>query len=130
LNRKLLALALLSVAIVAAGYSFYYYQSTQTVAPTGKVKEFSISARSWEYNQTGIEVIAGDTVVLKITGIDDGSGNGHGFAVSEFGVTRAVRKGETTTVEFVANRRGTFTFRCSVPCGSGHNGMTGTLVVS
>ena len=36
---------------------------------------------------------------------------------------------ETKKVEFVADKAGTFSFRCSVPCGSGHQLMQGTLVV-
>jgi cytochrome c oxidase subunit 2 len=34
------------------------------------------------------------------------------------------------TVEFVADKAGTFTFSCSVYCGKGHRGMKGELVVS
>ena len=77
-----------------------------------------------------MEVNAGDTVVLRITGLDDGSGSGHGFSLSEFNVNRAIRDGLTITIQFIANKRGTFTFRCSVVCGSGHNSMNGVLAAS
>ena len=32
-------------------------------------------------------------------------------------------------VEFVADKTGTFQFRCNLPCGSGHTNMKGTIVV-
>ncbi len=135
MNRKIPIVTVLAIVIAASGY--YYFESTSadggdgrsTVPSTGEVKEFSISTKNWEFNPTRIEVSAGDTVIVKITGLDDGSGNGHGFAISAFGVSQIIRQGETVNVEFVANKRGTFGFSCSVPCGSGHSGMTGILVV-
>jgi cytochrome c oxidase subunit 2 len=33
------------------------------------------------------------------------------------------------TAEFVASKKGTFSYRCSIPCGHGHGGMEGTLIV-
>ena len=32
-------------------------------------------------------------------------------------------------IEFIADKTGTFTFKCNVPCGSGHKTMAGTLIV-
>jgi heme/copper-type cytochrome/quinol oxidase subunit 2 len=32
-------------------------------------------------------------------------------------------------VTFVADKAGTFTWRCNIPCGAGHQHMTGKLVV-
>ena len=71
----------------------------------------------------------GDKVVLKIKGIDDGSGRGHGFSIPKFGINEVIRKDETVIVEFDADEQGTFSFSCSGPCGSGHPTMRGTLQV-
>jgi len=109
--------------------SGYFTQPSGGISPNGQVKEFEISAKTWEFSLKTIEVNAGDTVVLKITGLDDGAGSGHGFALSEFGINKLVTKDQTTTVRFVADKTGTFTFRCVVYCGTGHYGMTGTLIV-
>ena len=38
--------------------------------------------------------------------------------------------GKTEIVEFVADKRGTFEFYCSVYCGEGHSEMEGTLIVN
>jgi cytochrome c oxidase subunit II len=88
-------------------------------------KEFTIHAKQWEFEPATITVSEGDTVILHLTS-DDVS---HGYSISEFGVHSSFSSGETKTVEFVADKKGTFTTKCSVPCGSGHGSMTGTLIV-
>ena len=54
---------------------------------------------------------------------------GHGFRVAEYGIDVAVNPGETKEYSFVADKAGTFTIQCSVPCGPGHKEMKGTLIV-
>ena len=44
-------------------------------------------------------------------------------------INEVIRKDKTTEIEFIADKKGTFTFSCSVPCGSGHLNMKGTLIV-
>ncbi|EKD79277.1 MAG: hypothetical protein ACD_41C00115G0001, partial [uncultured bacterium] len=53
----------------------------------------------------------------------------HGFSLPEFDVSETITPGKTTTVEFVADTVGTFTFACNLVCGAGHTGMNGTLIV-
>lgn len=102
---------------------------TVLIAPTGVVREFTMTAKRFEFNPKMIEVNGGDTVRLKITGLDDGIGDGHGLAIAEFGMSDLIREGQTTVFEFVADRTGTFTYYCYRYCGTGHSQMTGTLVV-
>ena len=40
-----------------------------------------------------------------------------------------LEKGEERVIEFVAERPGTYRFKCSVFCGFGHRGMRGKLIV-
>lgn len=89
------------------------------------VREFNMSAQNWSFSPSTITVNEGDTVIIHISG----EGN-HGFKLAAFGVNETVSSGGTTTVKFVATQKGTFTFSCSVPCGSGHADMSGTLIVS
>ncbi len=91
----------------------------------GTRKEFIITAKQWAFSPNSITVKKGDTVVLKLTSADVA----HGLSLPEFGVDAKVNPGETKTVEFVADKAGTFTFTCNVPCGAGHKAMTGTLIV-
>lgn len=100
-------------------------ESTAAVESTGKVQEFDIEAKQFEFVPSTITVNAGDTVRLNVTSTDVD----HGIAISEFGVSETLSPGETTTVEFVADTAGTYSMVCSVFCGSGHGSMTGTLIV-
>ena len=93
---------------------------------TETVKEFNIVASQFEFTPSTITVNKGDKVKITLTS-DDVT---HGFAIPEFNVDAQVSKGEEKTVEFVADKIGTFTFYCSVPCGSGHSEMNGKLIVN
>jgi len=94
-------------------------------SPQGQVKEFSITARQYDFQPSTITVKKGDLVKLKITSLDVT----HGFSLPDFNVNANLEPGKETTVEFTADKAGSFTFFCSVFCGSGHSEMKGTLVV-
>lgn len=96
---------------------------------TETVKEFTITAKNWDFSPSTITVDKGDKVKLTITSIDSGVGSGHGFFLSSFGINERLTKDNTVTVEFVADKVGSFTFFCNIFCGSGHSSMRGTLIV-
>ena len=89
------------------------------------VKEFAITAKRWTFTPNTITVNEGDLVKLTITSIDVT----HGFSLSAFGVNERLSSGNTVSVEFTADKKGTFSFFCNVSCGTGHSGMRGTLIV-
>ncbi|PIN73565.1 hypothetical protein COV20_05065 [Candidatus Woesearchaeota archaeon CG10_big_fil_rev_8_21_14_0_10_45_16] len=92
---------------------------------TSAVKEFTMTAEQWQFSPSSVKVNEGDTVRITIKSTDVA----HGFALAEFGVFQRLEPGEEHTVEFVADKAGTYTYFCNVPCGSGHRSMKGTLVV-
>lgn len=96
------------------------------VKSSGEVKEFDMIAKQWEFTPNTIEVNQGDTIKLHIKSTDVT----HGFKLLEFGVDESLKPGKTVDVEFIADKTGTFTFACSVFCGSGHSGMKGQLIVN
>ena len=100
---------------------------TEEPAPVkpSNVKEFTMTARQWSFDPGTITVNKGDRVKLTITSVDVD----HGFALSDFKINEMLEPGKPVTVEFVADKTGTFTFYCSVPCGSGHRDMAGKLIV-
>lgn len=54
----------------------------------------------------------------------------HGFAIGRMGVeTGPIEPGKVTTVEFVADRAGEFTFYCTMWCDPNHTRMRGILEV-
>ena len=100
--------------------------SNEVIGSTGNVKEFTMTAKQWEFVPDTITVNKGDTVKLNIESVDVA----HGIAIPEFGVSnKDLVPGKTVNVEFVADKTGTFNFFCNVQCGSGHGGMRGTLLV-
>tara|TARA_Y100000310_G_scaffold345545_1_gene466320 strand:- start:6202 stop:6687 length:486 start_codon:yes stop_codon:yes gene_type:complete len=105
-------------------------QETEVVADTtttsAKVVEIDMIAKQFEFIPGVIEVNEGDTVKIHVTSTDVA----HGLAIPEFGVRESFDKGEMVDIEFVADKKGEFNFFCSVPCGSGHRAMSGTLIVN
>ncbi len=90
-------------------------------------KSFHIKAFQFGFDPETIEVNKGDTVVLEAETLDVG----HGIKIPEFNVNMQLTQvGEVKTVTFVADKAGVFSFFCSIPCGSGHKSMKGTLRVS
>ena len=94
-------------------------------APTSDVVEIDMTAKQWEFTPATITVNEGDKVKLNIQSVDVT----HGFSLSEFGVSERLTPGKTTIVEFTADKVGEYIFFCTVPCGRGHSGMRGKLVV-
>jgi len=90
------------------------------------VKRFSVIAKRWDFSPSTIEVDEGDTVIMNIESVDVS----HGFVISAFGVSEFLSPGNTVSIEFVADKAGSFPFFCNVQCGSGHGSMRGTLIVN
>ena len=53
----------------------------------------------------------------------------HGIAIPELNVNLSVPAGKTESIEFVADKKGSFHAHCSVYCGPGHSKMKGKLIV-
>ena len=106
------------------------------------VQVIEITAKKYEYSISPVHVKAGTKVQLKITATD----HDHGFKIGTVPdgalpkgpagliFTSAqdcwqLKRGETTTIDFLAQTPGTYTFRCCHTCGLGHKGMKGQIVV-
>jgi heme/copper-type cytochrome/quinol oxidase subunit 2 len=95
--------------------------------PGAPVRTFEVAASKYKFEPARIEVTEGDTVRLVLHSTD----TTHGIGIKEFKVdTRIPKGGEPVTVEFVADKVGTFEFKCSHFCGLGHGHMKGELVVA
>ena len=99
--------------------------ASSTAQATPQVHEIQMSAKKYEFSPNPIRVKKGERVRLIITATD----RDHGIKIEAFGVEQKLKKGVPTTVEFTADKAGTFPFKCSVHCGFGHSGMKGTLIV-
>ncbi|MFQ6675835.1 MAG: cupredoxin domain-containing protein [Fidelibacterota bacterium] len=105
------------------------------IAATAAYRHFSqpeleLLARAPEkgnwYPQT-LTVEKGENVTITIRNVDAVT---HGFLLPAFDISlREIKGGETETIEFRADKEGTFPFYCAVWCGDYHMQMRGKLVV-
>ena len=85
----------------------------------------NVRAMQWRFDPQEIVVSEGDNVELRIESVDVR----HGFSIPGYNINEMLKPGSEVVINFVADKKGVFAFACSVPCGSGHSGMRGTLVV-
>jgi len=91
-----------------------------------KEKVIQLTARKFEFSPAVIELKLGVPVVLELTSLD----REHGFRQTELHLDETVVPGKVTRVRLVPGKAGTFEFYCSVFCGSGHEEMSGRIVVT
>lgn len=92
---------------------------------TGEVKEFTVSGRNFSFSPSQLRVKEGDTVKITF----ENTGGFHDFTIDEFNVkTKQIQDGQSETVEFVASKKGTYEYYCSVGRHR-ENGMRGNLIV-
>jgi len=90
------------------------------------VKEVEMTAKKYEFSPSSVEVPVGTLIRFKITSLD----RTHGFEIE--GVKDScveLNKGESATVEYRAEKAGTFEFKCCKRCGIHHGQMKGVIIV-
>ena len=99
--------------------------TTNQPAPAVSQKEFTVTAQNYSFIPSVITVKKGDKVRITLKNV-----NGfHDFKLDEFNVaTERISEGQEKTIEFVADKAGTFEYYCSV---GNHRamGMKGMLTV-
>ena len=86
---------------------------------------FEIKAKRFVYTPSIIKVNKGDLVRIRLISEDVT----HGFFLDGYGLNTSTRPGQEGFLQFVADKPGRFTFRCSVTCGEFHPYMVGYFVV-
>lgn len=76
-----------------------------------------------------LRVKKGDHVVVHVTNIETAKDATHGFAIPGHNVQASLDPGEVVTVEFDAERTGSFGFYCTEFCSALHLEMQGWLLV-
>ena len=82
-----------------------------------------ITAKRFEYSPKEITLKKGVPVVLEFTSLD----RLHGFNCPGLGIRTDIRPGKANRLRVVPDKVGTFPFHCDNFCGSGHEGMRGTI---
>ena len=111
--------------IISAALMILFLGMVASAGPSPEVREIQVTAKKFEFDPNVIKINKGDHVKLIITALD----RDHGIQIPAFGIKERLKKGVPTTVEFTADKAGTFPFHCSVVCGMGHHHMKGQLVV-
>ena len=118
--RSYLSLLLFATAGLVVAFASLPVQS---VAP--QERTFQIDARQYAYSPSELHVNPGDIITFELVSTDVV----HGLYVDGYGVSAEADPGQTATVTFVADRPGSFRFRCNVTCGAMHPFMIGKLTV-
>ena len=141
MNKKKawIVIVLTLIAAVAIALSFRLFSAAN------HTHTLVLEAKKYGYSPARIIVNKGDTIVLKPLSLDVT----HGFRLDGYPIEFIMRRGATflkytwtddegkiqtdwdrvTEVEFVADKAGKFTFRCTQTCGNLHPFMTGELIV-
>lgn len=117
-SRVALFLLMLAGLVVA-------FAPLPTPNSTPQDRTFEIDARQFAYSPSELNVNPGDTVTLQLVSTDVV----HGLYVDGYEVSVEADPGQTATLTFIADRPGSFRFRCNITCGAMHPFMIGKLTV-
>ncbi len=139
MSNKTILLAGVLVAVVFVGVYFYSKNTSANGSPQvmsdnvvessqkekSTVREFAVAGSNYKFEPNTITVKKGDTVKITFTNAE----GFHDFVLDEFNVkTKKIGLGGKDSVQFVADKTGSFQYYCSV---GKHRamGMWGTLKV-
>jgi nitrous-oxide reductase len=88
-------------------------------------REFTVTARDYRFSPSRLEVTQDDLVKLTVQSLDVA----YSLTIDEYRLSRRVPAGGTATIEFRADRSGTFSFYSNMSNDARHAQMRGTLVV-
>jgi len=109
--------------ILAALLILFLPLPPQVGAPVDRV--IRVEASMYQFTPGEISVNPGDRVTIELVATD----MVHGFSLDGYDFSLTAEPGQTVSKTFVADKSGTFRFRCSVPCGNLHPFIIGKLQV-
>lgn len=109
--------------LVMAGLAAFAPLPAPTVTP--QERTFELDARQYAYSPSELYVNAGDTVTIRLVSTDVV----HGIYIDGYDLSVAADPGQTATLTFIADKAGSFRFRCNVTCGAMHPFMIGKITV-
>ncbi len=115
-------LLLVTVLVPAAAARQETGEAEPAEAP---VKQIKMYAENWKWTPKVIRVQQGSKLVIDFVSRDAS----HSFDLKAYRIKVKLPEGSETRFEFVADKVGTFRWRCGRPCGDGCAKMTGKLIV-
>jgi heme/copper-type cytochrome/quinol oxidase subunit 2 len=111
---------LLTGAVVRLSHDTAIAQST----PSGE-RTVSISARRYAFSPNRIEVVQDDLVRIELKTEDIA----HSLTIDAYRIAKRISPGQPVTLEFRAEKAGTFPFYCNLQIDDGCRRMRGELIV-
>ncbi len=99
--------------------------SKSPTTPSADGRTILMTVTNFKFEPSKITIKKGEKIKLQVTGVE----GTHGLAIPDLGVNVSVAPGQTVTIDIPTTKTGTFSFFCSIPCGSGHRDMRGTIVI-
>jgi cytochrome c oxidase subunit 2 len=112
------------LALAGAALGFAGLKVRALAAPQPSV--IKILAKKFDYTPSEIRLKKDIPVVLEFTTEDVVMG----FNAPDLGVRTDIVPGKTAQLRIVPDKIGTFPFHCDIFCGSGHEDMAGTIIVT
>jgi heme/copper-type cytochrome/quinol oxidase subunit 2 len=91
--------------------------------PTDRI--LMVDASTFAFSPAEIKINQGDRVTIELTSMDVV----HGLFLDGYDLQLTADPGQTNKISFIADKSGSFRFRCSVTCGDLHPFMIGKLHV-
>jgi heme/copper-type cytochrome/quinol oxidase subunit 2 len=117
-----------AVALLAIGLALAFAQPAlpRPAEDVARVERLvRIEASQYQFDPGVVKVKRGERVTIELVATDVV----HGLYLDGYGLEISADPGQTERLTFVADRPGTFRFRCSVTCGAMHPFMIGKLQV-
>jgi len=92
---------------------------------TPQERTFRVDAQQFAYSPSELKVNPDDKVIIQLVSTDVV----HGLYIDGYDISIEADPGQTKTLTFIANKPGSFRFRCNVTCGAMHPFMIGKLTV-
>ncbi len=94
-------------------------EGSSSTVTSGSPRIINVDASRFQFTPEIITVKKGELVKIMINNLD----TTHGIMIPDLNVSGI------DSVEFTADKAGTYEFRCPTMCGEGHREMKGTLIV-
>ena len=125
IKRASLAKIGMSLFGVTGFSSMLYAANKHAKNIDGQRRVIQIEARKFAFSPAVIIVRKGEKVTLALKAMDFT----HGFQLPDFKLRRDLVPGQVVNVDFIPDHEGEFDFLCDNFCGSGHENMSGKLIV-
>ncbi len=100
--------------------------SSSSISPSMMTQELTVAGNEFSFSPSSITVKKGQTIKITFKNVGKYP---HNFTISDLNLhTKTLQPGETDSIEFTADKVGTFEYMCTVDSHA-EKGMKGTLIV-